>query len=214
MFVTKNQKPLTVYLALITWFALILQFILMIRNAGDIGITPFTAAARFFGYFTILSNAGVALCLTLPLFKQDHFFSKATTQTAMVVYILIVGIVYNTILRHIWDPKGAAKLADELLHVAIPVLYTLYWMAYIPKDTLTSTHPFRWLLFPAVYLIYALLRGFTEGFWAYPFINVKESGAAKVALNSAGLLIVFFVVGCGVVFIGRGKSAFTKQKKE
>ena len=139
MFVTKNQKPLTVYLALITWFALILQFILMIRNAGDIGITPFTAAARFFGYFTILSNAGVALCLTFPLFKQDHFFSKATTQTAMVVYILIVGIVYNTILRHIWDPKGAAKLADELLHVAIPVLYTLYWMAYIPKDTLTST---------------------------------------------------------------------------
>jgi hypothetical protein len=214
MYVTKNQKPLTVYLAMLTWFALILQFILMIRNAGDNGITPFTAATRFFGYFTILSNTGVAICLTVPLFKEDHFFSRPSTRSAMVVYILIVGIVYNTVLRQLWDPKGPQKLADELLHVAIPLLYTLYWMVYIPKEGLNRLHPFNWLLFPALYLIYALLRGFTEDFWAYPFINVKESGAAKVALNSAGLLIVFFVMGCGVVFIGRGKSAFTELKKD
>lgn len=213
MFITKNQKPLTVYLALMTWFALVLQFILMVRNADHNQITGFTAASRFFGYFTVLSNTGVALCLTLPLFREDHFFSRPATQSAFTVYILIVGIVYNAVLRQLWDPQGAQKLADELLHVAVPFLYTLYWMAYIPKQDLTLRHVFRWLIFPAIYLAYALMRGFAEGFWAYPFINVKESGAARVALNSAGLLFLFFLTGCLILFLGRGKSAFRLTEK-
>ncbi len=213
MFIHKNQKPLTVYLALLAWFALILQFVLMIRNAGINGITPVVAATRFFGYFTILSNIGVALCLTFPLFREDHFFSRPVTQSAFTVYILIVGIVYNAVLRQLWNPVGSQKLADELLHVAIPFLYTLYWMVYIPKNTLTLKHVSYWLLFPAIYLAYALLRGFAEGFWAYPFINVNESGAAKVAINSAGLLLLFFLTGCLILFLGRGKSAFRKEQK-
>jgi ABC-type Na+ efflux pump permease subunit len=60
-------------------------------------------------------------------------FSKAKNATAITLYILIVGLVYNVILRFLWVLTGSQKIVDELLHLVIPVLVLLYWIVFVTK---------------------------------------------------------------------------------
>ena len=104
----------------------------------------------------------VALCLSGILISPSSpagiFFSKPSTLTAIALYIFIVGLVYNVILRFIWEPTGLQKWVDETLHVVVPVLFVFSWLLFVIKGTLKWSLPFRWLVYPAVYLVYALLR--------------------------------------------------------
>jgi hypothetical protein len=34
--------------------------------------------------------------------------------------ILVVGIGYHALLREIWDPRGAQRVADVVLHYVVP----------------------------------------------------------------------------------------------
>jgi len=196
-----------IFIAIIAWLALGFQLYILIKNAEINGLTRLQATGRFFGYFTILTNLLVAVCLSSILLKPDssltRFFSRPSTIAAIALYIFIVGLVYNTILRFIWEPKGLQKWVDEALHVGVPVLFMLYWLLIVPKGFLKWFYPFRWLIYPAIYLVYALLRGALSGFYAYPFINVKELGYNRVLLNSGGLILVFIITG--FLFVGIDK---------
>lgn len=196
-----------IFIAAIAWLALGFQLYILIKNAEINGLTRLEATGRFFGYFTILTNLLVAVCLSSILLKPGsslgRFFSRPSTIAAIALYIFIVGLVYNTILRFIWEPTGLQKWVDEALHVIIPLLFVILWLLFVPKGSLKWRHPFRWLIYPAIYLAYALLRGALSGFYAYPFINVKESGYNRVLLNSAGLMLVFIIIG--FLFVGIDK---------
>src|SRR5258705_6912967 len=125
----KSAKIYAFIGAAIGWFAIITQLYLMMMNRQ---VSVPGTFFRFFGFFTIDTNILVALCFTFIFLHSNsrpgRFFSKATTITAITVYITIVGIVYNVILRSTWDPKGMQKIVDELLHSVIPVLFILFWL--------------------------------------------------------------------------------------
>lgn len=196
-----------IIVAVAAWFALVLQQYILIDNTLGNGLTPLGAVWRFLIYFTILSNLFVAVSLTVVIIAASspagRFFLKPATIAGIGVYIFIVGLVYNIALRNIWNPIGRARLADELLHVAVPLLYLLYWVIFASKKGLQWKHVFYWLLFPALYIAYALIRGSIEGFYPYYFINPDELGVQKVLLNSIVLLAAFVVAGC--LFVTTGK---------
>src|SRR5678810_680393 len=110
--------------AIITWFAVIVQFYLLMKN--NPAPTALEKVLRFFGYFTVDTNILVALSFTFIALKSNSrfgkFFTNASTVTAITTYIIIVGITYNVFLRSAWDPQGLKKLADELLHSVIPIV--------------------------------------------------------------------------------------------
>jgi hypothetical protein len=198
----RSSKAVTAFIlliALIAWLATGLQLYILIKNAPSNGLTVLQATGRFFGFFTILTNLLVAISLSCILLRPashlGRFFSKASTLSAIALYIFIVGLVYNTILRFIWSPLALQKWVDESLHVIIPVLFILYWLWSVPKGSLKWADPFRWLAYPAIYLLYALARGALSGFYAYPFINVTELGYNRVLLNAVGLMLVFVLTG-------------------
>lgn len=192
--------------ALAGWFAVILQLWLIIVNR--VVSIPETIL-RFFSYFTILSNILVAICYTCALIGRPtpftRFFKKPTTLTAIAVYISIVGIVYNIILRSLWKPIGLQQLVDEILHSLAPLLFIIYWLVFVQKGTLQWRHAFSWLLFPFVYLVYILIQGGYNGFYPYPFIDATTIGYPDLALNSLILLIAF--LGISLLFVGIGKLA-------
>ena len=196
------SRPVTcfiIFIALVAWQALILQLYISIKNTDTNGLTPLVATWNFFSYFTVLTNLLIALCLSFILLSPSSspglFFSKPSTIAAIALYIFIVGLTYNTILRFIWEPKGLQRLVDEALHVAVPLLFILFWALFAPRGILKWSHPFRWLVYPGVYLVYALLRGEYSGFHAYPFINTAELGYGRVLLNAGGLMLVFIAAG-------------------
>ncbi|MEP6465735.1 MAG: Pr6Pr family membrane protein, partial [Parafilimonas sp.] len=102
--VATNQPPKTKKIVLfiivfLGWFALVAQLFLIIQTRQ---VSIFETIVRYFSFFTILTNLLVTICCTI-LFadkksRLNNFFSKPGTLTAIAVYIVIVGIVYNIIL--------------------------------------------------------------------------------------------------------------------
>jgi hypothetical protein len=190
-------------IALVGWFAIIVQLYLMLLNR--IASVPETVV-RFFSFFTILTNILVALAASLIFIKRSsskNFLQRSNNVTALTVYIFIVGLIYNLILRYIWEPKGMQRLVDELLHLIIPILFVLYWFLYISKKELKWSNFWAWLLYPLTYIIYVLIRGAYSGFYPYPFINVTELGYKTVMINS--LLITVLFIFFSLLFIGVGR---------
>jgi hypothetical protein len=214
----KSNKILIAIIALSAWFALILQLYILIHNTPDNGMTMLAAVGRFLIFFTILTNILVAVCVSILLVRSrsaaGRFFSKSSVIAAVALYIFIVGLVYNIILRGVWHPQGLQKLADELLHVAVPLLFIIYWLLFASKNNLQWMDAFKWLLYPAVYLLYAMVRGGIEGFYPYPFINANELPFGRVFMNSFGLLIVFIISGFLFIAISRWLSRQTNDGKD
>ncbi len=181
-----STKMFAAIAAVIGWIALILQLYLIIVNRT--ASIPETLL-RYFGFFTILTNILVAVSLTMVYLKgiseNGHFLTRPKTLTATAVYITIVGLIYNLILRFQWAPQGLAKLVDELLHSVIPVLFIFFWLKFVPKQSIQWKNILHWLIYPLVYLGYTLLRGSFAAWYPYPFINVTDLGYEKVVINSA-----------------------------
>ena len=195
-----NKTSTSVTIAVLAWFALGLQLALMLRNAPAIGFSTEATLINFLSYFTILSNLMVAITLTV---KKDSTFSNVRVQSAIAVYIFIVGLVYNLVLRNIWSPKGWQLVADNLLHVVVPALYIIYWFFFVPQKVLHWKHLFPWLIFPLLYLVYSLIRGDQTGWYPYPFLNTELHGYGKVLLNATFVLIAFLITSLALISINR-----------
>ncbi|MDP4151346.1 MAG: Pr6Pr family membrane protein [Bacteroidota bacterium] len=114
MTITLDEKRMTMTCgALLAWLAVLLQLVLMLRNRTT---STAEALARFFTFFTILTNILTALCFTLiwikPASSGGRFFARPGSQTATAVYILMVGIIYNTLLRSLWHPYPFMDVAQ------------------------------------------------------------------------------------------------------
>lgn len=188
----KGIRPLLIIIIALGWFAIIGQFCILIENR--VAPIPETII-RFFSFFTILTNILVAISCMILLFSGNSvpgkFLSKKSTLGAITVYITVVGIIYNSILRFLWKPEGLQWIVDELLHTVVPILFLLLWIFFIPKSDLKFKSVFAWLLYPLIYLLFILTRGSFSGFYPYPFIDVSELGYERTFVNSAGMMLVF-----------------------
>ena len=193
------QRNLSILFAIIVWFAVLAQFHLIIENR----VAPVTETIiRFFSFFTILTNILVAVYFTIKALGRDQL-DKAGLLTAITVYITIVGLVYQVLLRHIWQPTGLQMVVDELLHSVNPLLVISYWYLFEKKFFVHYKEVFKWMIYPVVYLVYILTRGSFSGFYPYPFINVSEIGISQTLLNGLFLLLFFYAVSVLFIFIGR-----------
>ncbi|MGL4692991.1 MAG: Pr6Pr family membrane protein [Stenotrophomonas maltophilia] len=177
--------------AVVAVAALLLQYHLLLRTPG---LGAGAATLRYLGYFTILSNMGVAaVCLALARGRRDGL-AGPVPRAAVALFIGITGVIYVTILRPLWHPQGAQWWADSGLHYAVPVLYLLGWVAG-PHGGLHRRGLLGALAFPAVYLGWALLVGRLSGQYPYPFLDLDTLGIARVARNALAVGVVFVVSG-------------------
>jgi len=197
---SKTQLVFEISLAFATWFALILQLAILKDTV-----------ANFFSYFTILSNLLVASTLTISVFgattRLGKMLSQQTSKSAIALYILIVGLVYNLVLRGIWAPKGWQLVADNLLHVIVPIAYVIYWIIFTPKNSLTWRNGIAWSYFPLLYLIYSLIRGHFVGWYPYPFLDVTKFGYHQVLINSGFVLLAFIIFALAIIGFNKIGSA-------
>jgi hypothetical protein len=130
----------------IAWLGLGLQFYFTLQTSLARGLAPAIVIVRYFSYFTILANLLAALALTFAsgsaTVSVGRFFAKALVQAGIAVDIALVFLGYNLLLRHVWNPQGLERLADEVLHVATPVLYVASVSAgpSIPGSRLARSH--------------------------------------------------------------------------
>ena len=177
--------------------SLLLQYVLLMKLTRDtIGLLA--GNVQFFGYFTILTNLSIVLVVATAAMGRGGFFARARVRGAVALYIAVTGLIYVLILRPLWQPQGAAWLADTGLHYVMPVLYLSWWMLAVPHGQLQLRDLLKWLLFPLVYLGWALIVGAMIGLYPYPFIDLAALGWVRTLVNAIGVLFVFLVLG-GVI---------------
>ncbi|SAK80065.1 membrane protein [Caballeronia catudaia] len=183
---------------MIAWLAFAAQTDITVARLVNRGYTVFDGLARMSSYLTNVTVLLTAFCFTCVAtraqFPLARFFRKPTVITAVVVYIVFVGIAYNALLRYLWTPSGYRALVNESLHTVVPALAALYWFLFVPRFHLSWRRCAFWLVYPLSYLLITLWRGSLSDFYPYPFINVIELGYERVLVNAAMLVIAFLVL--------------------
>lgn len=211
-FVGGVRRPYAAAAACIGWIALALQLWIMIYTAPSAAAAGLAVVA-YFSFFTILTNFLVALICTFAAVRANPsgFLANGKVQAAALVYILIVGATYSLLLRHLWEPRGAWKLADSLLHDVTPIVYLIYWILFAPKATLRFKDSITWLAPPFAYLGYILLRGALFGVYPYPFLDVSVLGYGRMLANV--VVFVFVFAGLGLAVVGIARSLALRGRK-
>ena len=171
----------------------------LVTVASQSPINPF----NFFGFFTIQSNVILAAVYVLTSAAPRALGPVAASlmRACATTYIVIVGIVYATLLA----PLGAAggvplPWANTVLHVVTPVYGVLDWFVFQDRVGLALRWLWVVLIYPLVWLVVVLVRGATDGWVPYPFLDGKE-GYASVVAYCVAILVAFLAVG-SVVFWG------------
>ncbi|WP_284177140.1 Pr6Pr family membrane protein [Rhabdaerophilum sp. SD176] len=159
----------------------------------------------FLGFYTILTNLLVtACCLARLIGPWPAFWPEPGRALAgLALQIGLVGLVYHLLLSDLWAPAGLHFWADQGVHTAVPLLFVAYWALFAPKAALVWRDSLRWLLYPAGYFVYALVRGAADGWYPYPFLDVGRLGYGPVLANGLGIAVILFAAGLGMVAVSR-----------
>ena len=199
------QTTLRFIAAAIGFIALVLQFVLEVRLPRGPGL--FGSTVHFFSYFTVLANVAAALAMLVPVMapasRLGRFLSLPSVRTAIAGYLLIVGGTYLFFLRHVGSDQGLERVADQLMHYVTPVLFTIDWLAFVPKGHVPWTTILISLLPPLVYGLWTMVHGATTGWYPYPFVDMRSVGYQEGLMNMAGFLAVFLAVDLALVLIDR-----------
>jgi hypothetical protein len=117
--------------------------------------------------------------------------------------MIVTGLIYTVILRHLWQPVGLQYVADAGLHFVMPPLFALYWLAVVPRDSLTLRNVPAMLIYPLVYVAYSLVRGPIADWYPYPFLSVPDHGYGQVFINMIWIAVLFAVIAAILVGLDR-----------
>lgn len=170
-------------------------------TASRATINPF----NFFGFFTMQSNIITAAVLLLA--AVTTFLGRPQTQLLVfaracaTTYIVIVGIVYNTLLVGL---EGGISLewANWVLHVAFPIYAALDWILFADRTALPWSRLWVVLIYPVIWTIVVIIRGATDGWVPYPFLD-PATGYGNVAVYCLVIFIAAIIVGAIVFAISR-----------
>ncbi|MBL4675756.1 MAG: Pr6Pr family membrane protein [Mucilaginibacter sp.] len=202
---SNNARVYSAIVSLVTIFALALQFVISLQLNLDKGRPLGYSLEFYFSFFTIQCNLLVAFTTAAVALGgfSNKFFARPGVLTATAVYITIVCIVYNLVLRGTVYFTGWGRVADELLHVVDPILFIVFWFVAVPKQSITYKGTFSWLWYPLLYIIYVLIRGVFTARYPYFFLDTVKYGYPKVAVNIAILVVVFWLFCLMYAFIAQ-----------
>ena len=185
-----------------------------------------TVAANFLSFFTILSNLLAAIVLIIAaVWALRHRGDDGPEPTWLAVllvcistYMIVTGIVYNTLLRGVELPQGVTvPWSNEVLHVVFP-LFLLIDVLVAPRRRVLGWRTVAvTAIFPLVWAVYTMIRAnlitapSTGNAWwyPYPFLDPRlvPGGYVGVAGYIVGIAAAIIGVGCFVVWVGRRRGA-------
>ncbi len=193
---TQTHRLTALLIAALALGALLLQVHVGLARRPD--RTVLEELWRLGRYFTILTNLMVGV--TFAGIAGGHRPANWWT-TAVTLWILIVAIVYHGLLARPLD--GIRWWSDMAVHTFVPTAVVVWWLMLARKDGLAPRHAVYWLLWPLLYVSYALIRGEFDGRHPYFFIDPHEVGWPGVGLWCVALGLSFWLGGLGMVALGR-----------
>jgi hypothetical protein len=186
--------------AVVAVVALVLQLALVIKGGRVLDeVEPpglGLRLARFVSYFTIQSNLLVAV-VTVQLARDPVRDGVAwrPVRLAAVVGIAVTGVVHFLLLPPLLDLDGADRVADKLLHVAVPLLAVVGWALFGPRPRIELRDIGLALCWPLAWIVETLVVGGLTGWYPYPFLDHREEhGVPGVVTSIVGILVLMLAL--------------------
>ena len=172
--------------------------------------------AEYFAYFSIqgtmicavvLAVTGVRALQGLPETKLLHLVRLSTT-----VYVVVISVVYNALLR-----GGAGDIRDagyhwpvvpnEIIHVWGPIVMLLDWLLVAGFTSVRLRAAFWVVVYPVAWILFSVIRGIADGWWAYWFLDPTDEGGVT------GMLEYIFGIAALMIGLGFVLSLFARALK-
>ena len=191
--------------------ALLLQIVLTVDTRLGNGDSLLGALIYYFTFFTILSNIMVAAVYLSDLvsWRWLAWWREPWVRGMMAVAIVLVMIVYHFLLFGMADINAWFVVADRTLHYVNPTVYALWWVLFQQHGKLGWRDLPKMLVYPLVYVIWAMARGAVVNDYPYPFLAANRLGYEQVAINCVGIFAGFALL-CAVV-IALDRAIGTRQ---
>lgn len=166
-------------------------------------VNPF----NLYGYFTVQSNLIAAtswfIAGGVALRGRDRGVGLSLLGAVATTCLVIVGLVYAVLLA----PLGAAggvplPWANLILHVISPLAAAIDWVLAGDRRRLSLSALWVILVYPIGWTIVVLIRGATDGWVPYPFLDPAQ-GYGVVAGYAAVIAVLFAAVGAVVLWASR-----------
>lgn len=184
--------------------AIVVAIVGQYLHSASLGpVNPF----NFFGYFTIQSNLvgavafGVSAIVIFAGRAQPVWL--VYLRALATVLLAIVGIVYNTLLSGAGlEGSFNVQWSNDILHIWIPIYAVADWLLFGDKARLAFDKLWVMLIYPVVWLVVVLLRGASDGWVPYPFLD-PATGYASVAVYCLIISAVTILFGYAVYALSR-----------
>ncbi len=201
--------------------AIVAQLVQSVSGAIEAGRDVLTIIANFFSFFTILSNTASAVILATAAIWYLSHGRRAKVEprwlafllAAVTTYMIVTGIVYNTLLRGIaLEPGSIVPWSNEILHLIGPLFLLLDLFLGPFRRALPWRTVLGIVVFPLLWVAYTLLRapfiinpGTGDPYWyPYPFLNPNNPGGwGSVVVYVIVIAAAIIAVALLVVWVGR-----------
>ena len=165
---------------------------------------------EYFAYFSITSAifAGVVLLVSGLVLLQGKSESERLNIVRLiaVVSMIIVGVVYHALLGDsALDPRDYGydwpRVPNAIIHTYAPILIVLDYLISLkgPRPKLRQA---LWVvIYPLAWLGLSIIRGLSDGWWPYWFINPGSEGGVVGMLTYIAIIAVAFIV-LGFIVLG------------
>ena len=124
-------------------------------------------------------------------------------RAAVTTFIVIVGLVYVALLAPLGAEGGVpVGWANTVMHYVTPIYGFVDWMLVGDRRRIAMRRVGWVLVYPTLWVAVVLVRGATDGWVPYPFLN-PDTGYASVFGYVAAIVGVFIVMGSIVVALTR-----------
>ena len=154
--------------------------------------------------FTYQANVLAAAYFLWTLFSA-RADGRVGVRGAVVLYVVVAGVIWNLLLTEYIMGYTPANI---LLHIVVPVLVILDWLLVERSGRhVRWWQPLVWLVYPAVYVVLALVVLNKAGRRApYYFLDPDSVGMLVVVVNVGLLALFVLALGYGLSAVGRRSS--------
>jgi hypothetical protein len=162
---------------------------------------------EYFSYFTITSCLLTAVVLTISAIQltrgQAETKLLSLTRLTTAVSMVIVGVIYNALLRGgAPDPRDVGYdwpvLPNEIIHTYVPMLIFIEWLFTRTTIALKINQAFWVLVYPLAWLAFSIIRGSITGWWPYWFID-PQYGIGTQLTWIVAISVMFTVLAVGFI---------------
>ncbi|MDA9099585.1 Pr6Pr family membrane protein [Aquiluna sp.] len=165
---------------------------------------------EYFAYFSITTAifAGVVLLVSGLVLLRGKSESERLNiiRLIAVVSMIIVGVVYHALLGDsALDPRDYGydwpRVPNAIIHTYAPILIVVDYLISLkgPRPKLRNA---LWVVvYPLAWLGLSIIRGLSDGWWPYWFINPGSEGGVVGMLTYIAVIAAAFIV-LGFIVLG------------